>query len=322
LEEFNATVASISDNKDPENTIIFNRHASRPSFVPSVKLPSAEALSQGRAGLNSLESFYRSIKSLTFEASAVVWRKDLGQTGRGHVSFSAENGGRYWLSVRTDAHLNLAPDLEMSFDGANSFVFLHPDKLLTIHRNRSIDVVASAIPNPFFLPLLFLTPESDSCPACSLTLPESTDAAAWTERLSSPRAERLKSGAARLFISGRRHQEKDTYFVMEFDRDGRLVRLEERLPSGNPVLSLDLAAYRAVPGATGEFPVHLTLTGYAHGKALTSVMYHVQLVEVNQHATPLASYAIDRTKADIVWDASQRKFLKHYQVWPPEEIEK
>jgi len=268
--------------------------------------------------LESLLGFYRALHTVTMEASAMVVREDSAKTGRGHVYFAAEGDGRYRLRVTTDAHLELAPDLETSFDGADTQLLLLQEKILSLHRHQEVDAAATAIPNPFFLPLVFLSPESDACPACSLTLREAV-AADLTERLAGARAVRTKSGGAQLFLTGRRLRGRDSYFVVDLDASGRLTRIEERLPSGNRVLVASLETYRAVPGVAGEFPFHLTVTGYEHGQEIGSVGYHVQLLAANQGVSEAPDYVLDKSRADVVWDATQGRYLKHFQVWPPED---
>jgi len=252
------------------------------------------------------------------EASAMVIREDTGKTGRGQVYFAAEQDGRYRLRVTTDAHLEMAPDLETSFDGRDTNLFLPQEKILSLHRNEEVDAAATAIPNPLFLPLLFLSPESDACPACSLTLREAiaTDLA---ERLAGARAVRTTAGGAQLFLTGRRLRGRDSYFVAELDAAGHLAKVEERLPSGNTVLTVILDTYRPVPGVAGEFPFHVKVTGFEHEDEIGSVAYHVQLLAANQAVTEVPEYVLEKGRADIVWDATQGKYLKHYQVWPPEQ---
>ncbi|HXT49736.1 MAG TPA: hypothetical protein VN811_01765 [Thermoanaerobaculia bacterium] len=318
LDELNLKMRPLFDESTRAEPPPRDRHAARPAFLPVVRKPSQAAFERARAGLEALVGFYRELHVVTMEASAMVIREDTGKTGRGHVSFAAEADGRYRVRVNTDAHLELAPDLETSFDGTDTHLLLTQEKILSIHRNQEVDAAATAIPNPLFLPLLFLSPESDACPACALTLREAA-AADLTQRLAGARGSWTKSGVAQLVLTGRRLQGRDTYFTVQVDATGRLRRIEERLSSGNLTQQVVVETYRTVAGVAEQFPFHVTVTGYERGEETGSVAYHVQQLTANDAVRETPDFVLDKGQADVVWDATLGRYLKHFQVWPPEQ---
>ncbi len=108
------------------------------------------------------------LESVHVEAHATLRLTMDGVTRSGNGSFSYwEQGDWYRISSSVSEPLKLLSELEYSFDGDHSRIWLKNEN--TIVKNTSQDEsTPTAIPNPFFLATSFLIGEG--CPACRISV--------------------------------------------------------------------------------------------------------------------------------------------------------
>ncbi len=115
-----------------------------------------------------LDQFSR-IASVHLEAKAIIQLEtpEGARTGRGSFSYW-EQGNRFRIRCETDDNLGLMGDIQWSYDGEKSLLWLLESN--TVTKNTSLDQEApTALPNPFFLPVGFLF-DANACPTCRASL--------------------------------------------------------------------------------------------------------------------------------------------------------
>lgn len=89
-------------------------------------------------------------------------------SGGGVFEYWDDGAGRYWLRCATDRWLELAGDLEMSFDGVESRIRSGGGAVGI--GSEDFESVPTAFPNPLLLSIDFLRPRLPECHACRFTL--------------------------------------------------------------------------------------------------------------------------------------------------------
>jgi hypothetical protein len=146
-------------------------------WTASARAPKSEAS-------NPLESLirYSKLRSIHFIAHAAIWvvPHDDQVRGTGEFEFWAV-ADRYRVRCVTSRQLELASDLEVAFDGDRRQMFEHEHGLLTVKRGDN-PTMPLALPNPLFLPLDFLSPDTDTCRLCAVRLTDLQDPRFWSRR--------------------------------------------------------------------------------------------------------------------------------------------
>ncbi len=102
--------------------------------------------------LDQVRRFYESVNSLELEASAWIWLPE--RSGRGTVEY-AISGDRYRFRTTTDRGLGLTGDVDLAYDLEHYQLFLVDMASLSLYK-QTPDRLPSPLPNPFFLPAVFL----------------------------------------------------------------------------------------------------------------------------------------------------------------------
>lgn len=229
---------------------------------------SAQALGQE---LGSFVGQLNDVDSLHMEAKASVLLRMDGVTrgGDAEVSFW-EQGDWYRLVFSTSKSLHLLADIEYSFDGDYSRVWLRDENV--IYDNTSDDDMApAAIPNPFFLPVSFLI--SEGCDGCRVNLnrvvqqhslmSESADPAGQRAHITSPYSARRYSVATGI-LGHMSVPDQISWYDEEFDAD-IVVLLDD---------------YEVTNGLLWPTSITMTSTGRSSDSS-TQIRYRVTELEVN-----------------------------------------
>src|SRR6266567_8813613 len=151
-------------------------------WTASARAPKSE-------GSNPLESLirYSKLRSIHFIAHAAIWvvPHDDQVRGTGEFEFWAA-ADRYRVRCVTSRQLGLASDLEIAFDGDRWQMFEHEHGLLALKKGDN-PMMVLALPNPLFLPLDFLSLQTDTCPICAVRLTDLQDPSFWSRRTQTAR---------------------------------------------------------------------------------------------------------------------------------------
>lgn len=135
--------------------------------------------------LDRVREQYAAIKSVQFEADVEIRLID-GQSmtvGEGDISYSAkDNKYKYVTSVTqnlSDAGLNR--DAEVLFDGTKYYFYDKESRIVSYQLSEEVRI-PNSIPNPFFLPLDFLSNDDDSCENCKMRLQDVKQPIRWPKR--------------------------------------------------------------------------------------------------------------------------------------------
>ena len=273
--------------------------------------------------LENLRSKYASINSVHVVADAkiIVYGSNFA-VGRGSFEYWAE-GSRYRVKCSTDKQLRLNSDVDIAYNGER-FQFL--DRAAGTLSYGSIDDFRShaALPNPFFLPVDFLSRSDDECGLCRLRL---VDMKSNNERWNS-RAQALEVKAAR--------HDSSNNVVTELEMPGGIVQKTpfhirmtmygrdeetawplqiERIDSKQRVRA-SVSFKDFMKNSPISLPRDITVTVFDEKGNLTfRLEYLVKLLEINR---PLKNdtFTISFDDAEGVWDSDNRRFVKERQPKP------
>ncbi len=132
-----------------------------------VVVPHTTSGTDNDAHVAAARSFYAAVAAVHVEADVRV-TKD-GVSGLGTFQYWAD-GEKYRVNCTMPAdRLGIMSDVQVAFDG-RQFQLYHAaaDVLSLFEGDRP--TIPTAVPNPFFLPVDYLSKDSDACPACQLKL--------------------------------------------------------------------------------------------------------------------------------------------------------
>ncbi|HEX3526598.1 MAG TPA: hypothetical protein VH988_05995 [Thermoanaerobaculia bacterium] len=277
-------------------------------YLPPIGKP---LLRDQASALHRLRSFYQSFSTAYMNAG--TWFNFPNKTGDGAVELWL-SGSAYRVRETIDPRLGLASGLEAAYDGEHYQLLYLDDSRLTLSREDPIQRPAP-FPDPLFLPLAFLSPESDTCQACVLTLPAAQDNARWQERIGAGRTVEASSKAIVLALPGTRIAGQPFYFRVVIDPVHDLVsRIEWVRQDGRIIKSLELLRYEKAEGSKQLFPRHLVMNAFdEQGKRLGSAHFMVKALRLN---APIDAerFQIPFAAAGTVVDEDAHTFLKHPQL--------
>ena len=275
--------------------------------------------------LDALRQKYAAVKTVHFAADAkiAIYGNNF-RAGAGTYEYWAE-GKRYRIKCRTDEHLQFRTDLDVAFDGKHFYFFDRRSGVLS-YRQRDELRNQTALPNPFFLPVDYLSSDDDECAFCAMHLPDfKFEHARWDDR------------ARNLEVKSQRHDESTGSMVEELEMpggklDGRPFKLRVRTvgasaagavqPTRIDRVTLDGKVMASInfsnfmPSALGQFPRNISVVTFDdNGNAALRVEFSVRTLEVNE---PLENniFTINFEEAEGVWNSDERKFVKEKRIKP------
>lgn len=274
-------------------------------------------------GLERQREKYAAVKSVHLAADVkIALYGDDFRAGSGSYEYWAE-GDRYKIKCATDKNLGLKSDFDLAYDGKRFYIF---DRRMGVVSYRQKDEPRSvaALPNPFFLPLDYLSADDDDCLFCNSRLRD----------LKSPNERwRARASALALKSHGRDEATGGTEREVEMPGgklNGRPFKLRvrtvdvgeethtgqiERVGADGRVLS-SVAFSGFAEGALGRFPRSITVRAYGDdGKLAMQAEFTVKTVEVD---VPIddAAFRVGFDEAEGVWDSDEKKFVKEKPAKP------
>ena len=313
------------------------------SWTASARAPGSELVGP----LDSLIR-YSNIHSIHFIAHATIWLAPQGEQpqpvvrGTGEFEFWAD-ADRYRVRCVTAPQLQLATDLEIAFDGERRQQF-SPRMAMLIVKKGNDSSMPLALPNPLFLPLDFLNPETDACKVCAIRLTDLQDPRFWSRRTQTARKLDVPSSVAAPYaVDGALFQGAQLSYRVDFGTvQGRVVPLRvvrsssggsrveisssnfEVLTrrSGGPVVSTLTAKPSNDDGPApianresssreaeiGPIPLRVEMASYdTTGANVANIVFTIDVIDLSWDADPRV-FTIDEKLATTVWDGDARVF--------------
>lgn len=275
--------------------------------------------------LERMREKYSAVRSvhLAADVKITIYGKDF-RTGSGTYEYWAE-GDRYRIKSRTDKHLGLKSDSDAAYDGKR-YYFLDTRLKVLSYQQKDVPRTFTALPNPLFLPIDYLSNDDDDCALCALRL---TDFKTEDARSS----HRVKS------LAKKSEQRDDTTggIVSELEMPGgkterRAFRLSvrtleaneghvrplqiNRVGANDKVLS-SLSFTNFTPSVLGDFPRTMSVKVFDHeGNLAMQAEFIVRTLELNE---PIENsiFTIGFDEAEAVLDSDGKIFVKEKSINPP-----
>jgi hypothetical protein len=269
------------------------------------------------AALENLRLMYSSVNSVHIVADAkiTVYGGNFA-IGRGSFEYWAE-GARYRIKCSTDKQLKLNSDVDIAYNGERFQFF---DVAAGTLSYRSTDDFRShaALPNPFFLPVDFLSRSDDDCRLCRLRLSDmKSDNERWSRRAQAleKKAERHDSNnnvVTELEMPGGTTQR--TPFNLRItmsgpDEETAWPSQIERIDSNRRVRA-SVSFKDFMENGPLRLPRDITVTVFDEKGNLTfRLEYAVKLLEINRRLQNDV-FTISFDDAESVWDSDGRRFVQ------------
>ncbi len=268
--------------------------------------------------LEEMRQRYAAIRSVHMIADAqITLYGENFRIGKGSYEYWAE-GDRYKIKCHSDKHLGFLSDVDIAYDGSQ---FYHLDRASRIlsYQQQDVSKTISALPNPLFLPVNFLSIEGDDCRFCGLRM---TDFKSYNAR--------WRDRAARVEIKSQRREPNSGHDLTDLEMPGetkskravkmqlrvadtgdgriRTTRIDEIGPDGKVLTSLTFDNFFAT--ALGEFPRTINVEVFdERSNILVRMIYFVKTLEIDQ-AFEKKVFAISFEEAETVWDSDGKKLVK------------
>ncbi|MCA1564319.1 MAG: hypothetical protein LC803_01420 [Acidobacteria bacterium] len=275
--------------------------------------------------LERVREKYSALRSvhLAADVKMTVYGKDF-RAGSGTYEYWAE-GDRYRIKSRTDKHLGLKTDFDVAYDGKRYYLLDARLKVLS-YQQKDVTRTFTALPNPLFLPVDYLSNDDDDCALCALRLPDFKIKDARS-------SERVKS----LAVKSERRDDATGGIVSEVEMPGgktnkrafrlilRTLEANEghvrplqinRVGTNDKILnSLSFANF--TPTVLGVFPRTMSIKAFDdEGNLAVQAEFIVRTLELNE---PIENsiFTIGFGEAEAVWDSDGKIFVKEKSVNPP-----
>jgi hypothetical protein len=271
--------------------------------------------------LRQLQSRYGNITSVHMRSrfTMTIFRNEEGEllpepvVGSGEFEYWAE-GTKYRFRYDTDSQLDLLSSNDVAYNGSTYQRYLVADDVLSLHTGDK-DQVPAAISNPFFLPVDFLTQDTELCPFCILKLHHLAQPSTWE----GVRQRMTFSGEqpGHLTMKAEGSQASPGSYEVAFEQsDGavRITRLKRRIPAGDEV-DITFSRHTLVrgPGLKAEFPMVMDLDFPGHDGSeigMGKIQIIISTLHVNQPIDDQV-FELDQEAVRHIWSEDSEEWLKH-----------
>ncbi len=221
------------------------------------------------------------------------------------------DGNRYRIKCSTDRVLNLASDVQIAYDGHESQLYDPVASILSLSSAESRQLPMACL-NPLFMPLDFLSPDTNECMACGTMLQDLADANRWRQ----PGGEIADGGGSSVNFSdivaedgNKRSYRLRLNYVSGFAVPAALTKF---YASGRQEGQFTMSDFVTKDLSVGPVPMRLVVKSFddeANSRATMEGTWVIDLLEINK---PLDShiFTIDQSSARAVWDGDAQVFIK------------
>ncbi len=279
-------------------------------FCPIVEPVPAKA-QDGASALKPVHDRYSNIRSVYMKAEGralvALQGADSPSTATFAMSYWAD-GSKFRLNYRSNGVQGLLGNRQAAFDG-DAVQRLDEASALLVFTTRPIRQTLVAGPNPLFLPLLFLTPNSVECPLCDIRLPDLVQSSQWD-------AARVSTGSpSQVFLRPQAADDPWSYQV-SLDRMGTSVvpiMVQRKDQSGKVLVQVTAKDFRDFGSPVGMIPMAIeTQSVDDDGRVDSRGSWKITDLQINVAIEP-SLFRISPDSAEIVLDDDSGIFLKHPQ---------
>lgn len=268
-----------------------------------------------RITLEKVISTFAKMNSVHMEASVRVFiSADLTDDSEdilknGTFSFW-EYDGRFRIKSEIDPRLGLAANMEFAFDGVHYQNVLTEDSVLSIYTEDQ-HRYSTAVPNPLFLLVDFLSPDKSECPGCVLFLKDFQNESTWSSRMVKARESVSKSSERQVLVPGGFANGVGIIYRISFTDDKLIHKIDQLAAGGDRLTSLDFHHYRPVKEGGPLFPRSVTATVFtADGEVAARIVYAIETLEVGDPIS-FDVFSINPEKLDVVLDGDTGDYVKY-----------
>lgn len=272
--------------------------------------------------VNALERVrgeYANVKTIEMEADARIdiIKTDSIVSGTGRVEYVAkDNKYKYICSVSDNLVAEgLMRNIDVLFNGEKFYFYDRESKIVSYQAAEEVRLPA-ALPNPFFLPIEYLSNDDDNCEGCKMRLQDVNRPIRWAKRVSSISEISKETGNGFVYAhiqmpGGDLNKIPYNYrvrLVGESAETMQPVSLDRAKQDQIPLAEILLKDMRAVQGINVKIPYIVeVLARDETGRATLKATFTITKLKINQ-AFADSLLAANFAGAESYWNSDEKSF--------------
>ncbi|HMS39051.1 MAG TPA: hypothetical protein PKE69_02410 [Pyrinomonadaceae bacterium] len=167
---------------------IASKNSAQPNSNPTPNNSSPTNTKIYADALEKVRNEYANVKSVEMDSTVTIdiIKSDSVVSGTGQINYVAKGNKYKYVCAVSDNLVNegLMRNVDVLFAGDKYYFYDRESKIVSFQSSEEIRS-PSALPNPFFLPLDYLSNDDDSCENCKLRLHDVRMPTRWAKRISS-----------------------------------------------------------------------------------------------------------------------------------------
>jgi len=231
------------------------------------------------------------------------------------------NEDLFRIEVRTDPDLRLLQDMEIAYDGhIYQIHFIDSNMLTYTSEGKHNPAMVTAIPQPAFLPFIFVSRNGPSCPGCRLRLVDFHDSYEWFVRMSAAEyiTENEVGDGLRIPVQNGPDVEFYSVFVKTMSDGAKMPSLirSRHGDYSRQILFESYEAHKTKSGVKAWIPQRVVLKNFGVGNSgkeqlLMSTSYSISRTEVDK-IQDNSIFTIPTHDISVVYDEDAKEFVKHF----------
>lgn len=269
--------------------------------------------------LERVRGEYANVKTVEMEADAKIdiIKPDSTVSGTGRIEYAAKDNKYKYACAVSDNLVNegLMRNIAVLFNGEKFYFYDGESKIVSYQATEEVRLPA-ALPNPFFLPIEFLSNDDDSCEGCKMRLHDVRMPTRWAKRVGSISEISKETGDG--FVYGHIQMPGGDLNKIPYNYRVRLlgespetmqpISLDRVKQDQIPLAEILLKDMRVTPGINVKIPYNVeVLARDETGRATVRAVFIITKLKINQTFadTLLAPNFAD---AQSYWNSDERKF--------------
>jgi hypothetical protein len=269
--------------------------------------------------LERVRNEYANVKTIEMEADAKI---DIIKTrsivsGTGRIRYAAKDNKYKYACTVSDNLVNegLMRNIEVLFNGEKFYFYDSESKIVSYQAAEEVRLPA-ALPNPFFLPIEFLSNDDDNCEGCKMRLVDVSRPIRWAKRVSSISeiSREFREGLAYAHIQmpgGDLNKIPYNYRVRlagESAETMQPISLDRVKQDQIPLAEILLKDMRVTPGINVKIPYNVEVIARDEtGRVTLKAVFIITKLKINQ-AFADTLLAANFADAQSYWNSDERKF--------------
>jgi hypothetical protein len=271
--------------------------------------------------IENIRSEYAKIKSVEMESTVAIELVN-GENiikGNGKIRYIAQ-GNKYKYKVSVSENLEkagLMRNLDIAYDGNRYFMLDHQARVLSFQTQEDLKL-SVALPNPFLLPLDFMSKDDDSCINCKLRLIDVRNPTTWVSRSNSIRE--ILSDVNEIGVHKLIAADGGTIQGIPFDYRIRFLgesvssmkinSLSRNKKDGRMLTDTIFSGYKNYEGYNVQFPYTIEVASYSEeGFFQLKAKFTIDRLVLDDDFKPQA-FTISYDEAEKVWDSDAKVLVK------------